>query len=44
MFDKYIIQKATLSIKTTGLTNRIFPFFFDLIEDVIKYKAAKTDT
>ena len=44
MIDKYISQKATLAVKTTGLTNRIFPFFFDLIENVIKYKAAKKPT
>ena len=44
MLDNYISQKASLAVKTTGLTNRIFPFFFDLIEDVIKYKAAKKPT
>jgi hypothetical protein len=43
-FDKYISQKATLAIHTTGIINRIFPSLFLMIEDITKYKAAKTPT
>ena len=44
MIGKFNSQKALLAIKTTVILKRVFPNFFDMIEDIIKYKAAKTPT